>query len=691
MGSLFSFVIDTYTKGNGYMNAKDFMKSYEEHVKRVEGGDIKMKELFNPEEKNTEEMKSMDLFSKGISTKEKGEEENSTENSTNNSDNALEQELLQQEVNFSKTGTVNSAAEELELPDNIDMTALEDEDGDSSVIQFPTTKGRTMAEFEAQCEAQRKREKEKSNDKLDANRFRDRFSKDNLNTMIEPHKPSGRTRSEFDKQCERQKQLDAERKRKREEKRNGINKSNFGNHLANEMPFDLSKDETGFKPESRTVPKKQMDLSNTIILTFPEGIKNGDDNTLTFTKGKYSYIVDLTSEDAKEECVKTLRKNTYRSFAWFQESTGNKNWVLYDLAQYSPDKKTGLFLRIKKIPEGILELPVNASSCYKMFSDTEINDKFSFTKAFDTTDIVTMANMFEDAKFTSATYFPTSFNTENVIDMSFMFAGATIEVPFKFTDAFNAKKAISLEQMFCRAKFNCDFELPESFSPEMSESFNSMFCNCTIKGIFKLPKSFSTAKAKTMARMFNGFKFPVNFKLPKYFSTENVTNFNAMFCDSVLPTTVNIIENFKTDKGTDFSSMFLHAVLPDNFKLPESFSTANAVNMLRLFYGCKFPKGFKLPESFSTEKAVIISEMFYQCVFKSGFSLPPAFTIEHAEKKDFIFMEAKGLGVIPLTLRQTVKALHAKYNSGKQKNNCGDGGSDLFNGMELPSFAKKKK
>ena len=674
MGSLFSFVRDMCRKGSGYMDAKDFMKSYEEHIKNVKGGNIKMKELFNPEEKNNEEMKSMDLFSKATSTKEKRvpdfsaeantsekieEEEDNGEKGDSHTD-SLAQELFQQEVNFSKTGTVNSAAEELELPDNMDMTALEDEDGDSDVIRFPTAKGRTMAEFEAQCKAQRQREKEKSNSKVDTDRFRNRFSKDSSNAITEHHKSSGRTRSEFDKQCEHQRQLNEERKRKIEDKRNGFARNNSKSGL-NAMPFDLSKDETGFKPESRTVPKKQVDLSNTIILTFPEGIKNGDDNTLTFTKGKYSYIVDLTSKEAKEECAQTLRKNTYRSFAWFQESTGNKNWVLFDLAQYAPDKQTGLFLHVKKIPEGTLELPVNASSCYKMFSATEINDKFSFTKAFDTTDIVTMANMFENAKFTSAVYFPTSFNTENVVDMSFMFAGATIEVPFRFTDAFNAKKAINLEQMFCRTKFKCDFELPESFSPEMAESFDSMFSSCIVDGDFKLPRSFSTVKAKTMSRMFSGFKFPADFKLPKYFSTESVTNFSAMFCDSVLPNVTNIIENFKTGNGTDFSSMFLHAVLPANFKLPESFST---------------------------EKAVIISEMFCQCIFKSGFSLPPAFTIENAEKKDFIFTEAKGLGVITLTLRQIVKALHARYNSENQKN---EDENSSYNGMELPSFAKKKK
>ena len=71
MGSLFSFVRDMCRKGSGYMDAKDFMKSYEEHIKNVKGGNIKMKELFNPEEKNNEEMKSMDLFSKATSTKEK--------------------------------------------------------------------------------------------------------------------------------------------------------------------------------------------------------------------------------------------------------------------------------------------------------------------------------------------------------------------------------------------------------------------------------------------------------------------------------------------------------------------------------------------------------------------------------------------------------------------------------------------
>ena len=689
---------------------------YEEKTK---GGITNMKELFNPEddkrvvenvsEKTSESepkstpVKSMDFFSKENS-------DNKNTNSDSQREDLLEQELLEQEVNFSKTGIVSSAAEDLELPDNVDVSKLEDEDGDSSIVQFPTPKGRTMADFEAQCEAQRQRAKQRHTQAPPSSRF----SQDNKDSRFSPDHAmgstkAGRSRSDFEKQCERQRQLREERKRKREEALHEMTHGELGRRPEPKAPFnptseiniakpgvkadlsfDLSKDETGFKPESRTIPRSKVDLSDTVILTFPEGIHDGDENTLTFIKGKFSYIVDLTSESAKEDCVQALRRNTHRSFAWYKEKSGNQNWVLFDLAQYSIDSDAGMFLRAKEIPEGTLELPVNASSCYKMFSGIELNNKFSFTNAFNTSEIVTMANMFENAIFTKIIYFPTNFTSENVKDMSFMFLGAKVEVPFKFTDSFNARNAISLKQMFCNAEFYGDFELPNSFSPVSANSLEAMFSSLKVKGHFSLPEGFDTQSVINMSRMFSNFKFPKDFKLPKYFYTDNVKDLSAMFCGVVLPTEHNILENFRTGNCINFNSMFLHAELPDNFSLPESFSTGNAVNMLRLFYGCTFPKGFRLPESFSTEKAVVISEMFYHCTFKTPFSLPPAFTIDNVKNKDFIFMEAKGLGVITLTTRQTVKSLHERYKRMKMRETIGTE-DDTYNGMELPNFIKKRK
>lgn len=701
---------------NSKLNAKDFMRMYEEKTK---GGITNMKELFNPEddkrvvedvsEKTSESepksttVKSMDFFSKGNS-------DNKNTNSDSQREDLLEQELLKQEVNFSKTGIVSSAAEDLELPDNVDVSKLEDEDGDSSIVQFPTPKGRTMADFEAQCEAQRQRAKQRRTQAPPDSRF----SQDSKDSRFSPDHAmcstkAGRSRSDFEKQCERQRQLREERKRKREEALHEMTHGELGKRPEPKAPFnptseiniakpgvkadlsfDLSKDETGFKPESRTIPRSKVDLSDTVIFTFPEGIHDGDENTLTFIKGKFSYIVDLTSESAKEDCVQALRRNTHRSFAWYKEKSGNQNWVLFDLAQYSIDSDAGMFLRVKEIPEGTLELPVNASSCYKMFSGIELNNKFSFTNAFNTSEIVTMANMFENAVFTKTIYFPTNFTSKNVKDMSFMFLGAKVEIPFKFTDSFNARNAISLKQMFCDAEFYGDFELPNSFSPVSANSLEAMFSSLKVKGHFSLPEGFDTQSVINMSRMFSNFKFPKDFKLPKYFYVDNVKDLSAMFCGAVLPTEHNILENFRTGNCINFNSMFLHAELPDNFSLPESFSTGNAVNMLRLFYGCTFPKGFRLPESFSTEKAVVISEMFYHCTFKTPFSLPPAFTIDNVKNKDFIFMEAKGLGVITLTTRQTVKSLHERYKRMKMRETIGTE-DDTYNGMELPNFIKKRK
>jgi hypothetical protein len=220
---------------NSKLNAKDFMRMYEEKTK---GGITNMKELFNPEddkrvvedvsEKTSESepksttVKSMNFFSKGNSDS-KNTNSNAQHESTlakdfqhdsdSQREDLLEQELLEQEVNFSKTGIVSSAAEDLKLPDNVDVSKLEDEDGDSSIVQFPTPKGRTMADFEAQCEAQRQRAKQRRTQAPPSSRF----SPDNKDHCVNPDHAmgstkAGRSRSDFEKQCERQRQLREERR-----------------------------------------------------------------------------------------------------------------------------------------------------------------------------------------------------------------------------------------------------------------------------------------------------------------------------------------------------------------------------------------------------------------------------------------------------------------------------------------------
>lgn len=637
------------------MDAKKFMKAYEERKDRIEKGGHLMKELFADNtniNKEDSELSKLDVFNKTDS-------------------DSLEDQLLEQEISFSSTGTLSSAAEELQLPDNVDLSNFEDEDGDSSIIPFPSERGRTKAEFEAQCEAQKQKNKQKN--ATPSTRTKADFEK-----TTEKSNYKGRTKEDFEKQCAAQ--VNA-RKKSTSASTNNI-------HFSTDT-LDLSKNEEGFKPESRTIPKDLVDLENTIILSFPAGLSTTDKNVFTFTKGKYTYMVDLGSEQAKQDCLEALREKTHRSFAWYEEKTGKKNWVLYDLAQYEIEPKAGMYLHVKSFPIGTLEVPVGASSCYRMFSNMKIDEGISFTKAFDTSDIITMCGMFDGAHFTKGVYFPTTFNSKNVVDTRFMFFKAIVDVPFSFTNSFDGKHIISAEQMFCSARWNGDFYLPESFSPENAKSLRSMFNNFKVKGMFTLPASFNTCNVEDFSSMFCNFKFPEDFILPKDFSVENAKDLSFMFSTSVLPTKYNIVANFKTAKCLIFDSMFLKAILPDNFELPESFSTANATTLFRMFYDCKFPKGFLLPESFSTVNAKIISELFYRCVFKTSFSLPPAFTIENVEKKDFVFMEAKGLGILDLGLKHVVKTLHARYsrNHGKTDNVR----DIIYNGMELPTFIRRNQ
>ena len=49
-----------------------------------------------------------------------------------------------------------------------------------------------------------------------------------------------------------------------------------------------------------------------------------------FTYNDHIYTVDLNSKKSREDCQTRINYNTGKNFKWFKESTGKKNWVLYD-------------------------------------------------------------------------------------------------------------------------------------------------------------------------------------------------------------------------------------------------------------------------------------------------------------------------------------------------------------------------
>ena len=442
-----------------------------------------------------------------------------------------------------------------------------------------------------------------------------------------------------------------------------INKNN-GEASNQQFPdFDLSKNPEGFRPDSRTVPQEFVIPTEETTLHFLGNAKETDPYILTFTKGAYTYVVNIEDSESRELCAKELSKNTQRSFSWFKEKTGKENWVLYDTNQYELDHGVvNHHLHFNDLYRGVLELPVNVSSCYKMFSECDISS-VSFTHAFDTANVVTMFEMFEHAIYRRPHVLYLTFNTENVEDMSYMFFRAKFLGGLKLAGNFTTKKVKTMRRMFSGMLLNENVEFSHCIDTSSLVDINGIFSECVIKTGFSLPEDFDTENIEDFSYCFYGTVFPDYFKLNKTFSTVSGKNFSYMFGKSIMPKFSNIISGFNTQNGEDFSCMFYCAKLPECFKLPETFKTSKAINMCRMFYKCKFTEEFFIPECFTTVNVKNICNMFANCQLSNTFALPESFSVEHIQEKRFVFSNSKGFLIDPdiVGLERVVRKFHKKY------------------------------
>ena len=147
-------------------------------------------------------------------------------------------------------------------------------------------------------------------------------------------------------------------------------------------------------------------------------------NKLYFSIGDTKYIVDLYNEDARKECRLKLNEDTGRDFNWFKEETGLNNWVLYDSKMYAVEHD-GNYLFLHYIEDCGKDpiIPINASSCHRMFSNYKILTELDFN-SFSTVNVIIMDYMFVDSLYFEHLDL-SSFNTANLRTMNYMFCGCT--------------------------------------------------------------------------------------------------------------------------------------------------------------------------------------------------------------------------------------------------------------------------
>lgn len=262
----------------------------------------------------------------------------------------------------------------------------------------------------------------------------------------------------------------------------------------------------------------------------------------------FNICCDTTLCDSIEDTRKYLEKITGEAWGILVESFDNK--VLFRKSMYDCDRG---YLHFKG--GAIAEMPLNCSSCYGMFSNTEFPENFEF-RGFEAGYITDTRGMFRDCVFPDN--FVLDINTKCVIDMSEMFSGCKFGSKFVFGSMFDTSSVLCMK---------------------------SMFQNCSMLKDFNFGNKFDTSNVCSMERMFAGSLIEEGVDL--CFDTSNVESMQAMFAIS------------------SFSSGHLI-----------KFNTVRVKNAAEMFVGVKFKKGFIL--DFELNSSCVCFDMFHGCEFEEG-------------------------------------------------------------------------
>ena len=221
----------------------------------------------------------------------------------------------------------------------------------------------------------------------------------------------------------------------------------------------------------------------------------------------FVYVNDITEREVFQKKIGLM------DYEWFEEGTGNKNWVLYNPVQFKPDRnwKGKKILKFNKddYKGGRFEVPINSSSCCGMFSWTTLPENFTLN---------------------------TLFNTKNIVDMNLMFAGSILPDGFNLSEKFDTSNVRDMRYMFYECVLPEKLVLGNNFNTKKVEDMDFMFSECRIPRNFKLPDTFDTSSVKSMDHMFYEAVFTGKFDFGPGFKINPDVNTNLMFTDCVIGT-----------------------------------------------------------------------------------------------------------------------------------------------------------
>ena len=171
----------------------------------------------------------------------------------------------------------------------------------------------------------------------------------------------------------------------------------------------------------------------------------------------FIYINDEYERDRVKEAIGVPH------FEWFHETTGLKQWVLYNPKQYkveyNSEDKFILRFNHHDYNGDPLDAVINASSLCSMFSWMQLPDNISFDRRFELSEIYDTTFMFAGCVLPPNFTLDDRFDLKNVLNTRFMFYQCSINNSSFFGNILHIENSLNIEYMFAESAFHKDIEL----------------------------------------------------------------------------------------------------------------------------------------------------------------------------------------------------------------------------------------
>ena len=260
------------------------------------------------------------------------------------------------------------------------------------------------------------------------------------------------------------------------------------------------------KLKENTNPKESTALPLTLIQD-----ENG--NLIFSLEGKI-YSLNVNSEDERKRIKKEVNTNSLTKYDWFKEETGVHHWVFYNTKMYEIvyDRFSCInYLHYKEDSSLTPIIPLNTTSCYKMFYDCCTLIQLDLSN-FDTSKVINMRGMFYHCKVLIQLDL-SHFDTSKVTTMYCMFCRCEALTQLDIS-SFNTSQVTNMCYMFSYCSNLASLDL-SSFNISKVNDIEEMFYDCK-----KLTAIYISDKWKTNSVIYSDNMFKKCYSLPN-FSQEN--------------------------------------------------------------------------------------------------------------------------------------------------------------------------